>query len=281
MRKSNCEKVRQPWSAWCYESWCGWGRWGWTWPSPLWLAVRDYPAIDANVSWLQNEPMKRKHALVYFSILIVLHWLWRRIFWITCWCVHYQKNLWTRIVFTIGKRILQKTFFVYACLRFAQDQLDVPQCLTYWQKCSTLSLEDKRALHTKKSLHNSEAWWKERHGLAAFASWGPGHCASIERTIHSKEILQENFRKAVHDFKLMQQTIIQSTQINLLKPANPTLPRSPSPRVRVWQGEWACNNIRQGGNPCGLWLHGMEPRPNSHRWGWAVPGPNAMVWGRG
>lgn len=47
-----------------------------------------------------------------FIILFFLHWLWRRSFWIICWCVHYQKKHWTRIVFMTGQRILQETFFV-------------------------------------------------------------------------------------------------------------------------------------------------------------------------
>lgn len=42
-------------------------------------------------------------------------------------------------------------------------------------------------------------------GPSWFAASGPGHFAIIEGTINSKvhqDILQENFRTVVHDFKL-------------------------------------------------------------------------------
>lgn len=45
-------------------------------------------------------------SLWYFNFAIFLHWLWRKIFWITCW------KHWTRMVFVIGQHIVSTDIFL-------------------------------------------------------------------------------------------------------------------------------------------------------------------------
>lgn len=63
---------------------------------------------------------------------------------------------------------------------------------TFWQKCTTLCLEEKRHCTPTPKLHpNCEAWCREYHGLDQDAS-GPRCLAVIEQTMYSKlqDILQ-------------------------------------------------------------------------------------------
>ena len=81
---------------------------------------------------------------------------------------------------------------IVACLKFAKEHLDVPQC--FWQNIlwtdeTTVELFGRNTQHsvgkkrhstpTSKPHPNCKVWWREQHGLGLLYCLGPGQLAII------------------------------------------------------------------------------------------------------